>query len=108
MIRHSEQRKLSLEVYCAVLPYIYWQPVKSELVEFLPYPVLSETKHILCGVHALPGGSPLSGKRTESARAFGQLMWLRLDLIEVSPGHFDPGPLTANLTGSARKLQVGL
>ena len=65
---------------------------KSEFVEILPYTVLLGTKHTLCGVHALPGGSPLSGKRTESARAFGQLMWLRPDLIEVSPGHFDPGP----------------
>ena len=63
---------------------------KSEFVDVLPYPVSSETKHTLCGVHALPGGSPLSGKRTESARGKA------------------PGPLTANLTGSARKLQVGL
>ena len=27
-------------------------------------------KHTLFGVHALPGGSPLSGKRTESTRGF--------------------------------------
>ena len=37
--------------------------------------LLSGTKHTLCGVHALPGGSPLSGKRTESARACGP--WTR-------------------------------
>ena len=55
----------------------------------MPYPVLSGTNHTLCGVHALPGRSPLSGKRTESTRGF------------------TPGPLTANLTGCARKLQVG-